>query len=263
MNEKNSNINYTKNIFQVFNVLDSMRENRCKWDSSSDSDSDSCHSIIIDNIKLEKEAELNKNDPDYQIELFWYGFKTSMLNFFCAYKLSYNQINEWSETLNNFKKNKNYDEIECCIRDYMSQYAIQLARQKTSNYHDQIFISNIKRWDKISNKYKFTTSEKYNKIIMIFYICNDIKNDIKNDKETNSFHIIKNIDYINSTNDFTSIIQYATSHNKSKILERLRSIPGYDIIDDIKQLYPGLIIQDKNIKMNKICVLIKKHNEKY
>lgn len=199
---------------------------------------------------------LNPNDPDYQIELFWYGFKASMYNFLQSYQISNNHITEWSIILNDLKKNKKYDDIESHIRDYMSQYALQLARQIKSNYYDQILISNIKRWDKISNKYKFMTSEKYNKIILLFYIYNEIKQDT----DSNYFHIIKSIDYINATNDFDSIIEYAVKFNKSKILEKLRRIPGHNVIDDIKRLYPNLAIQDENIKMNKLCVLIKRHS---
>lgn len=199
---------------------------------------------------------LNPNEPDYQIELFWYGFKGAMYNFLQSYHISNNHIGEWSSVLNDLKKYKKYDDIESHIRDYMSQYALQLARQINSNYHDQILISNIKRWDKISNKYKFRSSEKYNKIILLFYIYNDIKRDT----DSNYFHIIKSIDYINATNDFDSIIEYAVKFNKSKILEKLRLIPGHNVIADIKRLYPNLAIQDENIKMNKLCVLIKRHS---
>lgn len=236
-------------------------DSRDRHDSFDSNDSysdnyDNCNISVIN--KALSKYTLNPNDPDYQIEFFWYGFKGSMYNFFQSYKISYNHIEQWSIALNLLKKHKNYDEIECRIRDYMSQYALQLARQIRSNYHDQILISNIKRWDKISNKYKFVNSEKYNKIILLFYIYNDIKQDT----ETNSFHLIKSIDYAAATNDFDSIIEYAIPHNKSKILEKLRLVPGYNIIDNITRLYPDLIFQDKNIKMNKLCTFVKRQTDK-
>lgn len=260
INTNNKIVN--KNIFETLNVnqCDNI-ERRESFDSNDSCDSYSDNydnlDIVVININkaLEKDIILNPNDPDYQIELFWYGLKESMFNFYKAYRISAPHINEWSIILNNLKKNKKYNEIESNIRDYISQYAFQLARQSNSNYNDQILISNIKRWNKISNQYKFTSSEKYNKIILLFYIYNEIKRD----NTSNYFHIIKSIDYINTSNDFDSIIYYAVNFNKSKILEKLRLVPGHNIVADIKRLYPDLLIQDENIKMNKLCVLIKRH----
>lgn len=270
MNNANKIVN--KNIFDTFNVFkystiidgnssDSI-ERRDSIDSNDSCDSysdncDNCNVVIINiNKALVKDAILNPNDPDYQIELFWYGFKDSMINFYRAYHISSTHINEWSRTLNHLKQNKKYNDIESNIRDYMSQYAFQLARQINSNYYDKILISNIKRWDKISERYKFKGSEKYNKIILLFYIYNEIKQDVV----SNYFHVIKSIDYTNTSNDFDSIIYYAVNFNKSKILEKLRLVPGHNIVSDIKRLYPDLVIQDENIKMNKLCVLIKRHS---
>ena len=267
INNMNNGINtnnkiVNKNIFETLNVnqCDNI-ERRESFDSNDSCDSYSDNydnlDIVVININkaLEKDIILNPNDPDYQIELFWYGLKESMFNFYKAYRISAPHINEWSIILNNLKKNKKYNEIESNIRDYISQYAFQLARQSNSNYNDQILISNIKRWNKISNQYKFTSSEKYNKIILLFYIYNEIKRD----NTSNYFHIIKSIDYINTSNDFDSIIYYAVNFNKSKILEKLRLVPGHNIVSDIKRLYPDLLIQDENIKMNKLCALIKRH----
>lgn len=203
--------------------------------------------------------QINQDDPDYPIELFWYGFKTSMFNFYQHYQLSYKHIEEWSNTLNTLKQYKQYDEIEKHIRDYMSQYAFNLAKTPKSNYYDQILISNIKRWDKISTMYNFKNCQKYNKIILLFYIYNEIKQD------TDAMMIqfqdqIKDIDYTTTTNDFDSIIYYAIIMNKVKILEKLRLIPGYNLIETIKILYPTINLQDSNIKMNKLCHLIKRHS---
>lgn len=200
---------------------------------------------------------VNPSDPDYHIEVFWYGFKTSMYNFYYAYHMSPSHIQQWSDNLNYLKQNKHYNDIERNIRDYMAHYAFDLAKQPKSNYYDQILISNIKRWDKISNMYKFKNCQKYNKIILLFYIYNEIKQDsdvIRYEEQ------LKDIDYIVSTNDFDSIIHYAVIMNKSKILEKLRLIPGYNVLENIKRIYPVLNIQDPNIKMNKLCMLIKRHS---
>ena len=201
---------------------------------------------------------LNPNDPDYQIEIFWHGFKLSMFNFYHTYHMpeSFKYIVEWSSNLNSLKNEKKYDDIEICIRDYISHYAFDLAKQMNSNYYDQILISNIKRWDKISNTYKFKNSKKYNKLILLFFIYNEIKQD----GHGNHFQYIKSIDYVDRTNDFDTIIEYSILFNKSKILEKLRLVPDYNVIVDIKRLYPDLFIQDEKIKMNKLCLLIKRHS---
>jgi len=205
---------------------------------------------------LETNISINPNDPDYHIELFCYVFKTSMYNFYRAYRMNYTNIQDWSNHLNRLKINKQYNDIEKYIRDYMSHYAFELAKQSKSNYYDKILISNIKRWDKISHMYKFKSCQKYNKIILLFYIYNEIKQD----SDIIDFNIIRNIDYTNETNYFDSIIHYAVVMNKSKILENLRLIPGYNVIENIKRLYPVLNIQDYNIKMNKLCQMIKRYS---
>ena len=51
---------------------------------------------------------MNIIDPDYNIELFWYGFKQSMINFYNKQEY-YEYINVWSDILNILKKDKKYD----------------------------------------------------------------------------------------------------------------------------------------------------------
>ncbi len=63
-------------------------------------------------------------------------------------------ITFWSNKLNELQKNKQYNLIEKNIRDYMSLYAIDLLRT-FSLYHMGILITNIKRWNNISNNSKF------------------------------------------------------------------------------------------------------------
>jgi hypothetical protein len=51
--------------------------------------------------------ELNKNDPDYQIEDFWYGLKNSMKKFYKTYNFKIDKVDIWSKKLNEYKKIKN------------------------------------------------------------------------------------------------------------------------------------------------------------
>ena len=121
--------------------------------------------------------ELNKNDPDYMIELFWYGFKNSMINFYNligkgAFYSS--TINNWSENLNELKKLKKYQDIEKYVRDYITKYSFDLIKYSKSTHHDEILSTNIKRWNNISDAFNFT-STTYSKILQIFMIYLKIK----------------------------------------------------------------------------------------
>ena len=71
---------------------------------------------------------LNKDDPDYIVEQFWYGFKQSMINFYVIIIKDYSHIISWSIVLNKMKQNKEYNMIELKIREYMSQYAFDLIK---------------------------------------------------------------------------------------------------------------------------------------
>ena len=93
---------------------------------------------------------LNKSDPDYSIEEFWYGFKNSMYNFYTVTHIPPRNIARWSENLNMLKVAKNYDQIENNIRNYMSLYALDVMKyEKNSGHHGNILNTNIKRWNNI------------------------------------------------------------------------------------------------------------------
>ena len=171
-----------------------------------------------------------------------------MINFY-NYKLSSNhstEIANWSNVLNGLKKEKKYSEIESKIREYMSLYSFNLIKYSNTTHHDLILISNIKRWNKISEKFSFTNNVKYSKILLIFMI----NLEIKKVEENNSF--FNDLNNIIENNSFDPIIIYGLNKEKHKILELLKSIPDYDLIKDIKRLYPDFIIR-KDIKMLKLC----------
>jgi hypothetical protein len=200
---------------------------------------------------------LDPNDPDYFIEEYWYGFKQSMINFYNHIKYTTEHIDNWSRELNRLKKEKKYLEIELMIREYMSQYSFDLIQKSYSLYHDRILITNIKRWNRISSRFNFTddTGEsKYSKILLIFMIYLELK---KINYINNFFDDIHNMIKYNRYDD---LIIYAMENNKHKILELLKSIPTYDFLQDIKRLYPTLIIK-KDIKMIKLCIDFKDHKK--
>lgn len=205
--------------------------------------------------------KLNKNDPDYYIEYFWYGFKISMNNFYNQNNINCNHIQEWSNNLNNLKESKEYNQIEFYIRDYMAKYSMDIIKYSplTSIYHDEILITNIKRWEKVSEQFNFEKSSEYNKLLLLFMIFLELKKDNLSHKFLeNQILLLENII---KNNNFDNFIIYSLNNEKTKILELLKLIPEYDLLFNIKKLFPLLNINSrtKNIKMLKICIMHKKY----
>ena len=180
---------------------------------------------------------LDKSNVDFEIEQFWLGFKESMKNF---YRKKLNKavdrpIELWSNHLNNLQTNKKYEEIEHCITKYISLYAIDLMRF-TDNYSINILRTNIKRWDKISNRYKiFESRENYNKgcnlittLLSIYYILFE-----KNKLDKNIFDQLELFIFFG---DFTSLIQYSFDNELPSIIDKLLKY-DIEIFNQIKILF--------------------------
>lgn len=200
---------------------------------------------------------LNLSDPDYYIEEFWYNFKQSMINFYCTVNKNYNHIKLWSQQLNQYKSNKEYNNIEHSIRDYMTHYSFDLIRYSHNIYYDEIFITNIKRWNKISSMFDFNRSEKHNRVVLFFMILLEIK---KKSNSLDSLNFRNSLEPFEDTimsSNFDSIINYAIENRKSKILDRLKEIPKYNLLENIKRLYPDIDINKvSNMKMDKLIKCI-------
>lgn len=156
---------------------------------------------------------------DHDIEQFWLGFKTSMINFYKGKDIK-RPISEWCDNLNALQSLKEYEEIESCITKYISLYAIDLMR--TNNYYAVgILNTNIKRWDKISQKYKiFDGRDKTNKgcnlITTLLSIYTLLKERDKMDKL-----IFDQLELFIFFGDFRYIIQYARDNSLPSIIDRL------------------------------------------
>jgi hypothetical protein len=227
---------------------------------------DSIENLFDNKLLLNTQIELNKNDPDYHIENFWYGFKQSMINFYTKHNLNYINIYEWSNKLNKLKIDKKYNDIENSIREYISIYAKCILKHSydLSYYDDDILISNIKRWNKISCNYNFDKSNIHNKLLIVFLVILEIKKSKKNINDNIEFIDYMNneyddIDDIINNNNYDDFIIYGFDKNKSKILELLKIIPEYDLFNRIKILFSKIPLNNyKNIKMEKICKLYMK-----
>lgn len=92
---------------------------------------------------------------DIEFENFWFTLKRNMLNYYNDEK----KINEWSNILNSLKEQREYHNIQINILKYLCE----MARDLLKNYNSriaEIFLVNLKRWNKIINKCNFL--DKYN-----------------------------------------------------------------------------------------------------
>ena len=146
------------------------------------------------------------NKPDYLIENYWLSFKLSMYNFYTSNNVKPRNIELWSKKLNKLQTEMNYQQIEIEIRNYISLFAIDIMRFSPNTYHDNILLTNIKRWNKISISNNFITSPLHNKIINLFHIYTKIKENDINDLILDIFKDVETLIYLNH---FYDLIIYA------------------------------------------------------
>lgn len=178
-------------------------------------------------------------NPDADIEAFWLSFKQSMVNFYEINKNLERPINYWSNVLNKFQKNKNYEKIEEHIQKYISLYAIDLLRTN-SIYNIQILNTNIKRWNKLSCKFSFSTKEKTycNFIFVLVDIYKTLSRNLhrtRYEEEVNQ--IFSQFDLILLYKDYSPFILFAIEYNKPNILDKLFEFD--------KQIYENLLEEYK------------------
>jgi len=199
--------------------------------------------------------ELNKNDPDYQIEEFWYGFKNSMKNFYKSNSLQIPNIQTWCDKLNEYKQHKKYDLIEESIKEFIFVYMCDVMKYDKFNdcSHSNILMTNIKRWNKIGNKFHFGESEKHKTINILFEGFASVKSRL----DTNLFPILKLFkewDFITS-NDYSYLSLLSFELGQIKMLDCIGRIIGNEqIFQFINNTYPNFITSsDKKTSFVKLC----------
>lgn len=204
---------------------------------------------------------LNPSEPDFFIEKFWYQFKYSMYNFYDYVKIPHEHVDSWSTNLNKLKELKSYDKIELYIREYITSYAYDLAKYSPTTYHDDILLTNIKRWDDISKQFNFTKKSEDNKILILFKIFFEFKKDSsgneiceKLNKLTEIYLEEKPIDIILKTDNYDEIIKWALKNNKPKVLDLLSQIINLE--ENIKKLFPNFIFFN-GTSFIKLCKLFR------
>jgi len=174
-----------------------------------------------------------ERNVDYEIEQFWFGFKTSMINFYKS-KLFARPIQNWCDHLNMLQTSKQYEEIENCITKYISLFAMDLMRVD-SGYNIGILSTNIKRWDKISIKYKiFSSRSSYNKgcnlITTLLDIYTIFSNKNKLDKD-----IFDQLELFIFFGDFRALIQYAKDSETPSVIDKLLKYDS-SIFEQVKEV---------------------------
>ena len=198
---------------------------------------------------------MNEN-PDAEIEAFWLQLKTSMNNFYEMNENMIRPISYWSFILNNYKKKKDYEKIEEYIKKYISLYAIDLLRTN-SDYDIHILITNISRWNKLSNKFTFSTNEQ-NYENFIFVLLDIYKSLFRNkisDKETKKIkEIYGNFELMVLYQNYNQLIDYAIQYKKSNVLDTLFDYDSriyHTIIDEYDITIPKNVVMkgDKLLKL--------------
>ena len=177
-----------------------------------------------------------------------------MKNFYKSNGLKNKNIQLWSDKLNEYKKDKNYSLIEQSIKEYMTVYAIEIMKyDKFSDcFHSSILATNIKRWNKISNKFHFENLEKNKQIFILFEAFNCIK--CKMDEKL--YPILELFVDLNAMilSDFSYLIVLSLELGQGKMLDCISKILGYKKLAQlINEQCPEFLNNEIRIIGHKLC----------
>jgi len=191
------------------------------------------------NTTAHKETTEQTKLPDHDIEEYWLYVKQSMHNFYSQTKLLPRPIEKWSDVLNQLQKAKKYIDIEFHIMKYLSLYSIDLLRLG-NQYYINILITNLKRWDKITGKYKFFSrhddnangiTDKNIAIVLLEIVYSLLKS------ETDFSDLFDDIELYIIYEDFEKLITFAVTHNKPSILDKLIEYDYLNVIHTVDKIY--------------------------
>lgn len=193
-------------------------------------------------------------NPDFEIEEFWYGFKQSMINYYqyIYKKEKITEIKEWSKNLNILQSEKRYEDIEINIQKYIINYAFDLIKNN-AEYYPNILLSNIKRWNKISNKYNFNNieNESYNIMYKLFNIYNKI---MRRDSIHEYIDIVKDFEIDYKKEVFINLLIFGIKNNEASVVEFSRKF--FDIKEIVKNKFDIEI--NNNLSTIKLLKLVNK-----
>ena len=121
-------------------------------------------------IEIPHDKLLNIHNEDYEIEMFWYGFKNLITNYYNNIKDNdginfIDKLEDLSFELNKLQLAKNYNEIYNKIFLFLKSFIEKLILSYQNNliYTNTYLFSWLKRYNKIKNVIKLETPIKYNK----------------------------------------------------------------------------------------------------
>lgn len=178
----------------------------------------------------------DKNLPDKEVELFWYGWKTAIENSLKKTKISETfsyqlDLQKTSDILNNYQENKDFNCIVFTIQLNIIKHISICIENYIDLYHARIILSHIKRWKKIKNTIPDITNIKDipNKFIYLeLYIIIQ-----KDTKICDSLKIIM-IDHL-IFDDILKLLKIAISNKKANIIDKISEF--YDIHHYINSTY--------------------------
>ena len=203
--------------------------------------------------------------PDYEIEQFWLQFKNTMNNFYTNNKeISKRNITRWSDTLNKFQAKKQYDKIEKHIMDYITLHGLDIIKTGRS-YELQLLNTNVKRWNKITQRYKIFNNTDDNitqGYSNLFYTCVQICISLtKADSSFNYKEMFEDIELIIINNDITVLVEYSILFGKNVIIDKLITYNRSLVTQTIIEIYNNEIFKGICKKTYNGKTILKRVNE--
>lgn len=202
---------------------------------------------------------LNKQSPDYDMELFWYGFKNLVKNYYSGMSdngyIFSKEIDIYSDSLNELQKLEKYNEIYEKIHVFLKRFIN--TSFKTLDFYSASTISYLftwlKRYNKIKDAPKFEVSNVYNK--------HKTLDDLTEDEDM--FIKLKIIEFSVDKKLNLDLLKLYES-NKKKFIEECIYYECTAIFDyislryNLNEVYSEMVLDIKGpIKLNKILKLIK------
>ncbi len=175
--------------------------------------------------KMNKEIEkvIINDNPDKDIEIFWLGFKQSIINFMKKHNLDI-PILSWSSILNWYQEKKDYSNIKKHIQIFISYYCIYLFKVNDS-YNTSILWSNVKRWNKINEKFLLEDNDLY--YFSIYHMLLDIYKSLLNNNSINS----------EFSNFFSDVNEYFKKEDIYKLLDLCIKYKLCSFVDKINNYF--------------------------
>lgn len=180
---------------------------------------------IIDNLSL-------SSNPDKEIEIFWYCFKHSIINFCKKDKalddILNSEIRRLSQWFNTLKKNKQYSLILSNISLFINNYIIIIMKYTGDYYHTNILVTNIKRWKRlletqlfIDNGSNYYLDKSYLTVVKIYNKLSK-KYTIKNTNDLCMFFKSITIKNINSDSFYEDLLDLLLKYNIGTCIDELK-----------------------------------------